>query len=249
MLDTELFGVAVDGKSLRGAIKQDGRCVHLFSAMTHTERVVIAQNEVSHKTNEIKAFRPLFENMDLSGVVVTADAMHAQRDHAEFLVTEKHADFVLQVKENQPSLYNAISTLKEDAFSQRHTETDKGHGRYETRSIQVSAALGGLLSFPYVAQVIRVERTVDDLKTLTARSNETAYYVTSLDETRASKAQLLGFIRQHWGIENGLHWVRDATMGEDRSKVRSGSAPRALATLRNLVISILRLAGVGRRFR
>jgi predicted transposase YbfD/YdcC len=67
--------------------------------------------------------------------------------------------------------------------------------------------------------------------------------VTSLYEIRASKAKLLGLIRQHWGIENSLHWVRDATMGEDRSKVRSDSAPRALATLRNLVISILRLTG------
>lgn len=241
--DTELFGVAVDGKSLRGAIKEDGRCVHLFSAMTHQERVVIAQNEVDHKTNEIKAFRPLLEDMDLSGMVVTADAMHAQRDHAEFLVTEKHADFILQVKANQPSLYNTISTLGQEAFSQRHTETGKGHGRYETRSIQVSDALGGLGSFPHVAQVIRIERTVNDLKTRTHRSSEIAYYVTSLDEARASKPLLLGLIRGHWGIENGLHWVRDATMGEDRSKVRSGSAPRALATLRNLVISILRLAG------
>ena len=212
--------------------------------MTHTERVVIGQREVDHKSNEITAFRPLLADVDLSGAVITADAMHAQRDHAEFLVTQKHADFVLQVKENQPNLYNAISTLGEGAFSLRHTETDKGHGRYETRSIQVSSALDGLLSFPYVAQVIRVERTVDDLKTGTARSNETAYYVTSLDETRASKTRLLGFIRGHWAIENSLHWVRDATMGEDRSKVRSGSAPhRALATLRNLVISILRLAG------
>ncbi len=242
--DTELFGVAVDGKSLRGAIKEDGRCVHLFSAMTHAERVVIAQNEVDHKTNEIKAFRPLLDDLDLSGMVVTADAMHAQRDHAEFLVTEKHADFILQVKANQPSLYHAISSLEQGAFSQRHTETDKGHGRYETRSIQLFDAPCGLGSFPHIAQVIRIERTVDDLKTRTHRSSEVAYYVTSLDEARASKARLLGFIRGHWGIENGLHWVRDATMGEDRSKVRSGAAPRALATLRNLVISILRLAGV-----
>jgi predicted transposase YbfD/YdcC len=92
--------------------------------------------------------------------------------------------------------------------------------------------------------VIRIERTVDDLKTEDELSTETAYYVTSLEETRASKAKLLGFIRQHWEIENALHWVRDATIGEDRSKVRSGSAPRALAALRNLVTSILRLAGV-----
>ncbi|CAG4902586.1 unnamed protein product, partial [Acidithrix sp. C25] len=97
--------------------------VHLFSAMTHQERVVIAQSEVDHKTNEIKAFKPLLEELDLLGMVVTVDAMHAQRDHAEFLVTEKHADFILQVKANQPSAYNVISTLEQGAFSQRHNVT------------------------------------------------------------------------------------------------------------------------------
>ncbi|MCI2974939.1 MAG: hypothetical protein MP439_02550 [Ferrimicrobium sp.] len=121
------------------------------------------------------------------------------------MFTEKHADFVLQVKENQPGLYNAISTLEETAFSQHYSETNKGHGRYETRSIQVSSALDGLLSFRYVAQAIRIERTVDNPKAGDELSTESAYYVTSLQETRASKAKLLGFIRQHRGIENALH--------------------------------------------
>jgi hypothetical protein len=98
----ELRGVAVDGKTLRGAVQDDGRAVHLLSALTHDERVVIGQREVDHKVNEIKVFRPLLKDLDIEGALVTADAMHTQRGHARFLVKEKHADYFLFVKENQP---------------------------------------------------------------------------------------------------------------------------------------------------
>jgi hypothetical protein len=92
--------------------------------------------------------------------------------------------------------------------------------------------------------VARIDREVRDAKTGQLRWTETAWAVTSADPERAGPPRLLAASREHWGIENGLHWVRDATMGEDASKVRSASAPRALATMRNLVISVLRLAGV-----
>lgn len=241
--EVPLFGIAVDGKSLRGAVQDDGRAVHLFAALTHDERVVIGQEEVDHKTNEIKAFRPLLEGLDLVGCIVTADAMHAQRDHATFLVEDKHADFLLFVKENQPSLYDAIAGLKDEEWSEPYTERSKGHGRIETRSVQVAPVPADLPAFPHVAQLVRIFREVDDAKTNTARSTETAYAVTSCSVKRAGRPRLATAARSHWAIENGLHWVRDATMGEDASKVRSGSAPRALATMRNLVISVLHLAG------
>jgi predicted transposase YbfD/YdcC len=238
-----LVGIAVDGKSLRGAVQDDGRAAHLFAAMTHHERAVIAQEEVDHKTNEIKAFRPLLAGLDLAGCTVTADAMHAQRDHATFLVEEKHADYLLFVKENQPSLYDAIAGLEEGSWSEPCTEAGKGHGRIETRTVQVAQPPADLPAFPYVAQLVRVIRKVDDAKTGTARWTETAYAVTSCAPKQAGPPRLATAARGHWSIENGLHWARDATMREDASKVRSGSAPRALATMRNLVISVLRLAG------
>jgi hypothetical protein len=110
--------VAVDGKSLRGARSpEDGRPVHLFAAMTHGEGAVIAQREVDHKTNEITELRPLLEDIDIGGAVVTADALHAQRDHAEFLVGDKNADYVLGVKANQPKLLDAIESLPRGSFS------------------------------------------------------------------------------------------------------------------------------------
>jgi predicted transposase YbfD/YdcC len=237
-----LAGIAVDGKSLRGAVQDDGRAVHLLSALTHDERVVIAQQEVDHKVNEIKVFRPLLEGLDIEGALVTADAMHTQRDHACFLVEDKHADYLLFVKENQPTLHDAIAGLDEGLWSKPYTEVCKGHGRIETRTIQVAPALG-LHDFPHMEQVVRIFREVDDAKTNTARSTETAYAITSCTAGRAGRPRLAAAARGHWSIENGLHWVRDVTMREDSSKVRSGSAPRALATMRNLVISVLRLAG------
>lgn len=111
------------------------------------------------------------------------------------------------------------------------TETAKGHGRIEIRSTIWVADATGLHDFPHLSQVIRIMREVDDAKT------KTAYAVTSCDKEKANRCQLLTAARGHWSIENGLHWVRDATMREDHSKVRSGSAPRALAATRNLVIS------------
>ena len=237
-----LRAIAVDGKSLRGALQDDGRPVHLLAALTHEERVVVAQAEVDHKVNEIVAFAPMLESLNLAGSVVTADAMHTQREHARFLVCDKTADYLFFVKENQPTLYDAIAGLDEARWSEPVTETARGHGRIETRTIWVANA-AGLHDFPHAAQVVRIMREVDDLKTKTARSTETAYAVTSLPEDKANRRQLLTASRGHWSIENGLHWVRDATMREDRSKVRSGSAPRALAAMRNLVISVLRLAG------
>ena len=237
-----LRAIAVDGKSLRGAVQNDGRPVHLLAALTHTERVVVAQAEVDHKENEIVAFRPMLAPLDLKGALITADALHTQREHARFLVKDKDADYLFFVKENQPTLYDAIAGLDETRWSAPATETARGHGRLETRTIWVADA-DGLHDFPHLSQVVRIMREVDDAKTKTARSTETAYAVTSCTKEKANRRQLLTASRGHWSIENGLHWVRDATMREDRSKVRSGSAPRALAAIRNLVISVLRLAG------
>jgi predicted transposase YbfD/YdcC len=238
-----LRAVAVDGKTIRGARQSDGRALHLLSAFTHDERVVIAQREVDHKVNEITMFQPLLTDLDLHGVIVTADAMHTQRDHARFLVEDKHAHYLFTVKENQPSLYNEIGCWNHKKFSQPYVETCKGHGRLERRSIQVASTPDGLAEFPHVAQVIRIEREVRDARSGILRFKETVLALTSAPPALYDPRALLNANRQHWGIENSLHWVRDATMREDASKVRSGSAPRALATIRNLVLSVLRLAG------
>lgn len=109
--------VAVDGKYVRGALGQDGKQLHLLSALVHKEGVVIGQRLISRDHNEITEFQPLLQPMQLAGKVVTADAMHTQRGHAEFLVKEKHADYVFTVKKNQPTLLADLEALSQDAFS------------------------------------------------------------------------------------------------------------------------------------
>jgi hypothetical protein len=121
-----------------------------------------------------------------------------------------------------------------------HQEINKGHGRIEIRKIQCSTALNAYLDFPYVAQVFRIERITTDLAGLNPR-REVSYGVTSLAPSKAAPVDLLKLNRGHWKIENSLHWVRDVTFDEDRSQIRTGVAPRMMATLRNLAISLHRL--------
>ena len=128
-------------------------------------------------------------------------------------------------------------------FPPPNVTIDKGHGRLEKRIIWTAPAEEGQTNFPYAAQFIKVLRSRSDLKGKTL-SQETAYFVTSLSPKKMDVEQLAESIRGHWSIENSLHWVRDVTFDEDRSQIRTGYAPRVFATMRNLVISLLRLAGV-----
>lgn len=234
--------LALDGKSLRGTQRGDGRAVHLFSAMVHGAGVVVGQEEVDEKSNEITALRPLLEGLDIAGALVTADALHAQRDHARFVVEEKKADYLFQVKENQPGLLAAIKAVGQVDLSPEHESTSRGHGRTEHRYVRVADAPEGL-DFPHAAQVVVVYRERADLADVMT-SADTSYYVTSVARHKAGADRLGRHVREHWGIENKLHWVRDWSFDEDRHQLRSASAtPRAMATLRNLAISLLRLAG------
>ena len=238
-----LNAIAVDGKTLRGARFDGIRAVHLLSAMTHAEGATIAQRDVDSKTNEITGFRPLLEGLDLQGVVVTADAMHAQREHARFLVG-KSAHYVFGLKGNQPTLAEAAERLLAEGQVLYETH-NKGHGRMEHRYFRVvaiPARLADELGFGSARQFIAVDRERADLADRMT-SMETSYYVTDLSPGQAGPAELARYIRGHWGIENRSHFVRDRTFDEDRSQVRVGGAPQVLATLRNLAISILRLNG------
>ncbi len=242
LVEEKSLVLALDGKSVRGALREDGRAVHLFSAMVHGAGVVVGQEEVDQKSNEITAFRPLLESLDIKGALVTADAMHTQKDHARFLVEEKGADYLFQVKDNQPKLLAAIKAIPEADFGREHEAHDRGHGRMEHRYVRVAKAPKSV-DFPHVAQVIVVYRERRDLADAMS-SAETSYYITSVKRNRAGAKRLAGHIRGHWGIENKVHWVRDWDWDEDRHQLRAPtSTARALASLRNLAISLLRLAG------
>lgn len=121
-------------------------------------------------------------------------------------------------------------------------EHHRGHGRIETRTIRTSTKLNGYIEFPYAAQVFRIDRRRTDLKG-NLLSEQSVYGVTSLTPDRADSSRILSLSREHWQIENRLHWVRDVTFDEDRSQIRTREGPRVFASLRNLVISLLRLQG------
>lgn len=230
--------VAADGKTLRGS-GRPGDQVHLLAVMDHASGAVFGQVQVEGKSNEINAFKPALQPLDLADTVVTADAMHTQREHATWLVTVKNAAYIFVVKRNQPKLYRQLRTLPWRQVPVQDQTHDRGHGRYEIRRLQ--ALSSDRLDFPHAAQAVRITRRVRDQKTKKWRT-VTVYAVTSLTARQAGPTQLARYVRGHWGIE-ALHHIRDVTYAEDASQLRTGNAPRAMATLRNLAIAILRHAG------
>jgi predicted transposase YbfD/YdcC len=231
--------VAVDGKTLRGA-NRDGRQVHLLAAMDHATRAVLAQRQVDGAPGEVPAFQPLLADLDLAGVVVTADALHTHADAAEFLVAGKQAHYLLCVKANQPTLLARCARLPWHRIPVLDRTRDRGHGRVELRTLK--AVTVHHFGFPHTAQVIQVTRKVRDLGARRWRT-VVVYAVTSLTFAQASPARLADLLRGHWTIENGLHHVRDVTFAEDASQVRTGTAPQVMACLRNLAIGALSRAG------
>jgi len=127
-------------------------------------------------------------------------------------------------------------------FPPQHSTIDKAHGRLELRSIWTSTELYGYLNFPHAAQVFAIRRDTTEIVTGKQR-RETVYGLTSLTPQQATPKRLLELSRGHWSIENRLHWVRDVTFDEDRSRVRKNAGPQVMASLRNLAISLLRMAG------
>jgi len=231
--------IAIDGKTLRGSAQGGVPGRHLLAAFDHVHGVVLGQVDVEAKTNEIPMFSTLLDAIPLVGAVVTADAMHAQRTHAEYL-HGRGAHFVLTVKRNQPKLYAQLATLPWRDVPVGDIARDRGHGRVETRQLKLTAVSVGLL-FPHAAQAIQIRRR---RRTLAGKwSTETVYAVTSLTPREAGPQQLADIVRGHWKIEDQLHWVRDVTFDEDRSQIRTHNGPRVMASLRNLTISVLRLTG------
>ncbi len=229
--------IAVDGKTVRGARTAAAAAPHLVSALDHATGTVPGQLATAAKSNEIPAVRALLAGFDLAGVVVTVDAMHSQTDTAT-AITGAGGDYVFTVKANQPGLHAACKRLPwRDVGG--HSAVTTGHGRRVRRTIKVVAA-PAWINFAGAAQVAQIRRTVTRAGKKTV---EVVYVITSADYRAAPPAVLAAWVQGHWGIENRAHWVRDVVYDEDRSRVRAGSAPQVMATLRNTAISLLRLSG------
>jgi predicted transposase YbfD/YdcC len=247
--------IILDGKTLRGTIPA-GRThgVHLLAAYLPQEGWVLAQLEVGRKENEIPATARLLKTLDLRGKIVTGDALLAQRD-LSLQIVEAGGEYIWIIKDNQPETCEALARLfapepcvpgfspaSHDDFQTAKTE-EKTHGRIETRTLTASPASSQWLNWPGVAQVFKLERRFVRVKDHRV-TQEVVYGVTSLTAEEASPERLLSLVREHWAIENGLHYRRDDTLREDRCTLRTGHAPQAMAAINNLVLGLLLRRGV-----
>ncbi len=236
-----LPAIAVDGKEVRGAKHAGGTRTFLMAAFDHGTGTVIGQESVAEKTNEIPHLPVLLDRIGpLHGHVITADALHTLPQQADAIIS-RGGHYLFTVKHNAKALHREISATSWSRHQPQHACTEKGHGRTSSWQTTVLPA-PTRIRFPHVAQIIRIQRgrhqhDTDDT------TGEIVYAITSLSPGHATPAQLAALLRGHWGIENRLHWVRDTGYAEDASQVRAGTAAHLMASLRNLAISIHRLAG------
>lgn len=234
------------------------RLPHLVAVLDQASGAVLGQVQVAPPVgtadrtadatagSELAAFATVLDRVDLSGVLITADALHTQRGHAEYLHA-RGGHYLLPVKANQPTLLARLRALPWTAIGVATRERARGHGRIETRAISVVSlhpcpdARGEF--FPHAAQALKLVRRRRPLRPGGRWKTVTVYAITSLTAFDADPALLARWIRGHWTIENQLHWVRDLTFDEDHSAVRTGHGPQVMAALRNLAITALRLSG------
>lgn len=245
--------INLDGKTLRGTIaagKTQG--VHLLAAYLPAAGIVLCQLEVGSKENELSAAPRLLKSIDLQGKVVTGDALFAQRELSQPIVGAG-GDYVWAVKDKQAEMRAEIealfaieegkTALKAMSNDLQSAETcDKEHGRLERRRLTSSSLLAGQMTWPGLQQVFKIEREVEELKT-GKRRQEIAYGMTSLTSQQANAEKLLAMVRQHWMVENGLHYRRDWTLREDYCRLRIGEAAQAMAVINNLIIGLALRAG------
>lgn len=230
--------IAVDGKTIRGARRAGVVTPHLVAAFDHPRGVVIGQAAAGEKTNEIPTVRTLLTSLasvfDLAGTVVTIDAMHRQ-DESATTITGARADDIFTVKNNRPKLRAALKTLPW-AQVPEHSTVEKTKGRRARRTIK-TVQVPTWISFPVATHVAQLPRTV----TVNGKKSVEVVYLTT--STTATPADLAAMVQGHLGIENKLPYVRDVAYNEDASRIRTGNAPRVMATLRTIAIGLHRLAG------
>jgi len=234
--------VALDGKTVRRALNRGEDARVIVSAWATESGLLLGQRKVKNKSNEITAVPELLRALELAGCIVTADALHCQKDIAREIV-EADADYVLALKGNQGTAFAEVKAFLDEAIHQQekhlvfHQTTDKEHGRLEVRRYWQTEQIGwfadrggweGLRS----VGVVEARRTLHGKETVERR-----YYLSSL---QAEAVRFARAVRGHWSVENSLHWVLDVVFGEDQSRARSGFAAENSAATRRLAVNLLR---------
>jgi predicted transposase YbfD/YdcC len=237
--------VAIDGKQVRrskdGVLGRDG--IYLVNVWASDNQVVLAQEQVPDHTTETKAIPKLLSLLDLEGSVVTVDSLSCQPDVAEAIVAQK-ADYVMAVKENQPTLWHDVQAAFEPTTGQYQPlfaqQVNKDHGRLEIRRCwangdpAVVAFIDAYKHWPGLQTVVKIQ---SERRLPSKTEQQSRYFITSLPP---DAKRILAAVRAHWQIENGLHWVLDIAFREDDSRVRKDHGPRNFAVLRQIALNLLK---------
>lgn len=242
--------IAIDGKTLRRSYDSDSSkaAIHMVSAWSSTNGVVLGQEKTAEKSNEITAIPELLNTLAIKGCIVSIDAMGCQKAIAEQIIKKK-GDYLLALKGNQGNLFEEVksffSTAKENKFKNVqhdfYQEIDSGHGRIETRKAyiiefnQYKKDIPSGKQWKKLANIVMVESTREGKE---INTNDCRFFITSCTQTSAEK--LLTATRKHWGVENALHWTLDVTFREDESRIRKEAAPENYAIFRHIALNILR---------
>jgi predicted transposase YbfD/YdcC len=246
---------ALDGKAIRGMRKKDETISeYALSVCDVKQGKVLSQVQVGRKENEISKAPEALKLVKIAGKVVTGDAMHTQKKLSTQIL-EGQGDYVFPVKENQEKLYKNIQSLfapeyPKPGFGKIQTDfqtaqkVNKGHGRLEVRTIQTSEMLNSYSGWPGLAQVYRLERTIQYWRSgkCYRTTCEVEFGITSLTRQKASASRLLEIRRAHWGIEAGLHYRRDVTLNEDATRMTVGNTGIIMASINNLVLALIQQA-------
>ena len=235
--------IAIDGKSNRRSFDGDDKMLHVVSAFATEARIVLGQEKVFEKSNEITAIPKLLDLFDVQGHIITIDAMGCQYKIADKIIN-KNGNYIFSLKGNQGDLLDDVELFltneKEEKRLPSCVDYDKGHGRLETRKCFVCNEVQWLRDrhpkWSTINSIIRIDAT-REIKSQKKKTKETRYYISSIKNITSQVA--LKSVRQHWGIENTLHWILDMSFNEDYSRIRKENAPQVIAIIRHIALNLL----------
>ncbi|MCW5318438.1 ISAs1 family transposase [Nostoc sp. KVJ3] len=238
--------IAIDGKTLRGSYEESSEqsAIQIVSAWATRNRLVLGQVKVDEKSNEITAIPELLKVLDISGCIVTIDAIGCQKEIVR-LITQQDADYVITLKKNQGNLYSEVEKLLQAGIStgfegiehSTYKTEERGHGRHEIRHYLMLSQIQSRLNSDSVWSNFNSVGMVESVRSLNGETTvETHYFISSLE---SNAKQFGNSIRSHWGIENSLHWVLDVALREDDCRIRKDNAPQNFAILRHIAVNLL----------